>query len=254
MLVPAGDADDLAAELGVELDGVLRRRCRSPGRRPRSSRWRMPSSLRASRTRVDEAVAGGLGPAERTAHAHGLAGDEAGVLAAADDLEFIEHPQHVLGVGHDVGGGDVAAAGRRSSRSGGSSRGRCAPAPGRLRSCGSQMTPPLPPPSGMSTTEHFQVIHMDRARTVSIVSWGWKRMPPLQGPRASLCWQRKPRKTLDAAVVHPDGDREMVFSEGLPEQFPCRLIKFEKVRDAVELLLGHLERIEPLGCHEETPF
>jgi len=47
----------------------------------------------------------------------------------------------------------------------------------------------------MSTTAHFQVIHMDRARTVSIVSWGWKRMPPLQGPRASLCWQRKPRKT-----------------------------------------------------------
>ena len=65
-----------------------------------------------------------------------------------------------------------------------------------LRLCGSQITPPLPPPRGMSTTAHFQVIHMDRARTVSMVSWGWKRMPPLQGPRASLCWTRKPWKTL----------------------------------------------------------
>ncbi len=62
------------------------------------------------------------------------------------------------------------------------------------RWCGSQITPPLPPPSGMSTTAHFQVIHMASARTVSRVSCGWKRMPPLDGPRASLCWTRKPRK------------------------------------------------------------
>ncbi len=65
-----------------------------------------------------------------------------------------------------------------------------------LRLCGSQMTPPLPPPSGMSTTAHFQVIHVARARTVSSVSCGWKRMPPLFGPRASLCCTRNPRNTL----------------------------------------------------------
>src|SRR4051812_36686817 len=47
----------------------------------------------------------------------------------------------------------------------------------------------------MSTTAHFQVIHIARARTVSSVSWGWKRMPPFDGPRASLCCTRKPRKT-----------------------------------------------------------
>ncbi len=66
----------------------------------------------------------------------------------------------------------------------------------RERLCGSQMTPPLPPPSGMSTTEHFQVIQVARALTVSMVSWGWKRMPPLHGPRESLCCTRKPWKTL----------------------------------------------------------
>ncbi len=37
---------------------------------------------------------------------------------------------------------------------------------------------------------------MDSARTVSIVSCGWNRMPPLPGPRASLCCTRKPRKTF----------------------------------------------------------
>ncbi len=66
----------------------------------------------------------------------------------------------------------------------------------RLRSWGSQMIPPLAPPRGISTTEHFQVIHMDKARTVLIVSWGWKRIPPFPGPLASLCNTLNPRNTL----------------------------------------------------------
>jgi len=37
---------------------------------------------------------------------------------------------------------------------------------------GSRIAPPLPPPSGMSATAHFQVIHMASARTVSSVSLG----------------------------------------------------------------------------------
>jgi len=41
-----------------------------------------------------------------------------------------------------------------------------------LKWCGSQITPPLPPPNGMSTTEHFHVIHIARARTVSMFSCG----------------------------------------------------------------------------------
>jgi hypothetical protein len=59
-----------------------------------------------------------------------------------------------------------------------------------LRLWGSQTMPPFPPPSGMLTTAHFQVIHIASARTVSSVSWGWKRIPPLLGPRASLCGNR----------------------------------------------------------------
>ena len=48
----------------------------------------------------------------------------------------------------------------------------------------------------MSTTEVFHVIQAASARTVSMVSAGWKRMPPLQGPRASLYWTRNPWNTL----------------------------------------------------------
>ncbi len=97
----------------------------------------------------------------------------------------------------------VITSGAGTSLTGPTFRATCRTQPRQICSCsralrlwGSQTTPPLAPPSGMSTTAHFQVIHIARARTVSIVSWGWKRMPPLEGPRASLCCTRKPRKTF----------------------------------------------------------
>ena len=55
---------------------------------------------------------------------------------------------------------------------------------------GSQATPPFAPPKGTSTSAHFQVIHMASARTSSRSVCGWKRRPPLAGPRATLCWTR----------------------------------------------------------------
>ena len=38
---------------------------------------------------------------------------------------------------------------------------------------GSTITPPLPPPYGMPTTAHFQVIHIARALTSSRVTSWW---------------------------------------------------------------------------------
>ena len=38
---------------------------------------------------------------------------------------------------------------------------------------GSTMTPPLPPPYGMPTTAHFQVIHIARALTSSMETSWW---------------------------------------------------------------------------------
>ena len=45
---------------------------------------------------IDHAVARGLGATQRAAHAHRLAGDHAGVVAAVDRLVLVEHPEHVL--------------------------------------------------------------------------------------------------------------------------------------------------------------
>ncbi len=51
---------------------------------------------------------------------------------------------------------------------------RVRPSSSRFESClGSTMTPPLPPPYGMFTTEHFQVIHIASARTSSRVTSWW---------------------------------------------------------------------------------
>ena len=58
----------------------------------------------------------------------------------------------------------------------------------------------------------------------------------------------------DAAVVHADGDGEMVLPQRLPQEVPGRLVELEKVGDSVELLLGHLERIEPFGGHKESSY
>jgi hypothetical protein len=55
---------------------------------------------------------------------------------------------------------------------------------------GSHVTPPFAPPNGTSTSAHFQVIHIASARTSSMSVLGWKRNPPLAGPRATLCWTR----------------------------------------------------------------
>ena len=53
-----------------------------------------------------------------------------------------------------------------------------------------QLTPPFAPPNGTPATAVFQVISEASARTSSMSTSGWKRIPPLYGPRAPLCWIR----------------------------------------------------------------
>ena len=52
--------------------------------------------------------------------------------------------------------------------------------------CPPASAPPLPPPRGRSTKEHFQVIQAERALTSERLTSGWNRIPPLKGPRALL--------------------------------------------------------------------
>ncbi len=123
-----------------------------------------------------------------------------------------------------------------------------------LRLCGSQMTPPLPPPSGMSTTAHFQVIHMASARTVSTVSCGWKRMPPLQGPRASLCCTRKPRNTFTLPSSMRTGMLKAYSRIGLRSRSRVAGVELEELGDLVELRLRGDERIVRTLGHVDHPL
>ncbi len=55
---------------------------------------------------------------------------------------------------------------------------------------GSTATPPFAPPYGRFVSAHFHVIHIASALTSSMSVAGWKRRPPLAGPRVTLCWTR----------------------------------------------------------------
>ena len=122
-----------------------------------------------------------------------------------------------------------------------------------LRLCGSQTTPPLAPPSGMSTTEHFQVIHIARARTVSTVSCGMEADPPLGGAAGIVVLDAETAEDLHAAVVHPHRDAEVELAQRPPEEVARGAVERQDVRRLVELRLRHLERIER-AFHREGPL
>jgi hypothetical protein len=246
-LVPAGDADDLAAELGVQLDGVL-------GDVAEALDGRLglgdvqAQLLEGLADGEDEAVSRGLGPAERSAHADGLAGDEAGVLGAVDGLELVEHPEHVLGAGHDVGGGDVAevadvlgdgpdpAAAKPFLLAGAEVVGVAddAALAAAERDIDDGALPGHPHGQGPDRVDRLLGVEADAA---------------LAGAAGIVVLAAEAAEDADAAVFHADGDREMVFPERLSQEVSCRLVEVEKVGHRVELLLGHFVGIEPFDSH-----
>ena len=202
---------------------------------------------------VDEAVAGGLGPAERAAHAHGLAGDEAGILGAVDGLELVEHPEHVLGAGHDVGGGDVpevadvlgddpdpaAAEAFLLARAEVVRVADDAALAAAERDVDDGALPGHPHGQGPDGVDRLLRVEADAA---------------LAGPAGVVVLAAEAAEDADAVVVHADGDGEMVLPQRLPQEVPGRLIELEKVGHSVELFLGHLERVEPFNGHDQAPI
>jgi len=60
----------------------------------------------------------------------------------------------------------------------------------RLRPLGSKFEPPLPPPIGRVVRAFLKVCSKARNFSTERFTVGWKRMPPLYGPIAELCWIR----------------------------------------------------------------
>ena len=68
------------------------------------------------------------------------------------------------------------------------------------------MTPPLAPPKGMSTTAHFHVIHIARARTSSRDHARVEADAALGRAAVDVVLHAIAGEDLDGAVVHPDGE------------------------------------------------
>src|SRR5512141_173177 len=211
VLVPAGDRDDLAAELGVELDGVLGdvAEALNGGGRQLDLEAQLLEGLPEG---VDEAVAGGFRPAERAAHAHRLAGDEAGVFRAVDGFELVEHPEHVLGVGHDVGGGDVAEGADVLGQD---------PDPAAAETLLLALAEVMRVANDAALAAAERDVHdgalpghphrqgADRVDRLL----GGEADAALAGPAGIVVLAAEAVEHADAAVVHADGDREMVLPQ-----------------------------------------
>jgi hypothetical protein len=197
----------------------------------------------------DDAVAGRLGAALGAAHAHGLAGDEAGVVPAVDRLELVEHPQHVLAGGHDVGGGHV---------------GHGTDVPGELahpasadllllalrevvgvaddaalaaaeRDVHHRAFPGHPGGEGADGVERLLRVEADAA---------------LRGAAGVVVLHAEAAEDLDPSVVHADGNREAVLPQRPAEQLAGGRVEIQDRRHLVELRLCHLECIHALDRHD----
>ena len=85
----------------------------------------------------------------------------------------------------------------------------------------------------MLTTAHLIDMSALRAAISSTFTLGWKRMPPLPGPRAVLCWMRQPwyistspesmrighRDLEDPFRGHDALDQSLVQTEEVPGRF-----------------------------------
>ena len=173
--VGVGDGDDLgpllvqepggeAADVAVTLDGEGR-----AGDRPAEPREHLAGDDR-------DAVAGGRLAAGRAVQLDGLAGD-AGRGEAVELAVLVHDPGHDLGVGADVGGGDVLVRADEVVDLLGEPAGQPLQL-ARESLVGSQLIPPLPPPNGRSTTAVFQVIRLASERASSWSTWGDSAAPP----------------------------------------------------------------------------
>ena len=82
------------------------------------------------------------------------------------------------------------------------------------RPLGSKSDPPLPPPIGIPVRPFLNVCSKPRNLTMPRFTEGWKRRPPLYGPRALLNSTRKPRLMCTSPRSSSHGTRKMIWRSG----------------------------------------
>lgn len=83
-----------------------------------------------------------------------------------------------------------------------------------LRPCGSKSLPPLPPPMPSPVSAFLKICSKPRNLMMPRFTEGWKRRPPLYGPRALLNSTRKPRLTWTRPLSSVHGTRKMICRSG----------------------------------------
>ena len=252
LLVPARYADHFSPDLLVELDRVLGDVAESLHARRRVA-GREVELLEGLAHREDHAVAGGLGAAERAAHADRLAGDESREPLPVDRLELVEHPEHVLGARHDVGRGHVAD---RSHV---------------LREL------PYPAAADLLLLAHAQVVRIadDASLAAAERDVDDRALPghphrerphrvdrlhrveadaALRGAARVVVLDPESPEHLDASVVHLDRDAHVIFAQVVAQELLRRLVEAEELRDPVKLGLRHFEGVVGFVCHSSPSF
>ena len=91
------------------------------------------------------------------------------------------------------------------------------------------MMPPLPPPSGISATAHFQVIQVASARTVSMVSFAVEADAALIGAAGVVVLDAVALEDSQRAIVHADGDAEGIFAHRPAQDFGDARVELQAV-------------------------
>ena len=109
---------------------------------------------------------------------------------------------------------------------------------------GSTMTPPLPPPYGMPTTAHFQVIHIARALTSSRRDVLVVADAALGRAAAQVVLDAVAREDLDGPVVHLHGEVDGQLAARLAQDPAQAGVELESIGGEVELLLRDVPGID----------
>ncbi len=100
-VVPAGNSHDLAAHLAVQLSRILSHIAKTLEAGTGFLRFNAQFFQGFTKC-IYYTIAGSFGSPQRASHAHRFAGNKPGASTAMDSFKFIQHPQHVLGIGHYV--------------------------------------------------------------------------------------------------------------------------------------------------------
>ena len=166
-----------------------------------------------------------------------------------DLLVFVHHPDHVLAVGHNIGGRNILEGPDVIS-----DLAHPAAADAFLFAFRKMMRVADDPALAAAQGDiHHRALpgHPGGQSSYGVHCFlGVKADAALAGAAGIVVLDPKALKHLDGAVVHPDRDVEVILPHGVAQEITGCLIEPQFFGHAVELFLGHLKGIKGFVSHE----